>query len=264
MGGNKRNSRRARSEISKDALACAKRAAAKLTAERQRDAAVKVPAVLPVDDPIVTKPARDRLPSKPVTDELMEKLVKRQIERERAADEFLRLVELQARWSHKQGTPETHERVESVPPRRRQSPLVRMYQLGKIDADDLAAAQEISHVIEMIERDVSVRGMTLDDRVDCNGAGHNVLVEGLRRIRAEVAYHEWRKIIPTPKRMIIDMIVSDVSYVRQAKRYGMRWETARKRLISALRIWHECHAKATKLIDRDDVEAVYQRLGEQF
>jgi hypothetical protein len=41
----------------------------------------------------------------------------------------------------------------------------------------------------------------------------------------------------------------------------MQWRTARKRLITALRMWPEMAAAARRDVDREDVEAVYARLG---
>lgn len=170
---------------------------------------------------------------------------------------------LEARWSHKQeGTPETHERIAIVPERRRQSALSRMVKLGKITADELAAAQQIAQVVEMIERGVSVRSASLEARVDNSGSSRDALVESLGRIRAEVAYRAWREAIPMPRRMIIDLIVTDVSYVRLAKSYNLHWQTARKRLITALRMWPSFQIQARQSVTKDTVHEVYSKLGD--
>lgn len=261
MTANKRNKPRARSHPKSVALQAQKRAE-QLTQEfSSKRKAGTLP--VPVDEP-APRPKRDRVPPKPITDELIERLVKRDLHRQEHLIALAEQNNLQARWSHKQGTPETHERLSKRPSRQHQSPLVRMFRLGKIEIDDLVAAEQIAQVVEMIESGVSVRTSKFEDMVDCAGSAHNPLVEGLMRIRAEVAYTEWRERLHHPKRMVIDMIVSDVPFVQQAHRYGMQWRTARKRLISALRIWRECLERAVKSVDIDDIQAVYRRMGERF
>lgn len=72
-------------------------------------------------------------------------------------------AELLDRWGHKNdGTPETHEHAS----RRNQGALVRLYQTGAIDADQLASAVEIATVAERIGADVAVRTASLETRVD--------------------------------------------------------------------------------------------------
>jgi hypothetical protein len=61
--------------------------------------------------------------------------------------------------------------------------------------------------------------------------------------------------------MVLDMILTNQSFVRLAHAHGMQWRTARKRLITALRLWPEMAAAARRDVDREDVEAVYARLG---
>jgi len=167
-----------------------------------------------------------------------------------------------ARWRHKnEGTPETHEKANALPERRRQSPLHRMERLGKISADERAAAEEIAGVAERIRRAGSIRSASLETRVDFANSGRDQLVESLKRIRLEVAYRAWCEAIPRPTAMVLDMVLSDRSFVQLARAHGMQWRTARKRLITALRMWPEMAAAARRDVDREDVEAVYARLG---
>lgn len=167
-----------------------------------------------------------------------------------------------ARWRHKsEGTPETHEKANALPERRRQSPLHRMERLGKISADERAAAEEIAGVAERIRRAGSIRSVSLETRIDFANSGRDQLVESLGRIRLEVAYRAWREAIPQPRTMVLDMILTDQSFVRLAHTHGMQWRTARKRLITALRMWPEMTAAARRSVDREDVETVYARLG---
>lgn len=166
------------------------------------------------------------------------------------------------RWRHKnEGTPETHDKVNAVPERRRQSPLQRMERLGKISADERAAAEEIAGVVERIGRAGSIRSVSLETRVDYANSARDHLVESLKRVRLEVAYRAWRQAIPGPRAMVLDMILTNQSFVRLARKHGMQWRTARKRLITALRMWPEMTAAARRDVDREDVEALYTRLG---
>ena len=167
-----------------------------------------------------------------------------------------------ARWRHKnEGTSETHEKVNALPERRRQSPLHRMERLGKISADERAAAEEIASVAERVRRAGSIRSASLETRVDFANSGRDQLVESLGRIRLEVAYRAWREAIPQPRAMVLDMIMTNQSFVQLARAHGMQWRTARKRLIAALRMWPQMAAAARRDVDREDVEAVYARLG---
>jgi hypothetical protein len=166
-----------------------------------------------------------------------------------------------ARWRHKnEGTPETHEKANALPERRRQSPLHRMERLGKITSDERAAAEEIAGVAERIRRAGSIRSVSLETRVDFANSGRDQLVESLGRVRLEVAYRAWREAIPGPKAMVLDMILTDQSFVQLARAHGMQWRTARKRLLTALRMWPEMTATARRDVEREDVEAVYSRL----
>src|SRR4051812_41998021 len=70
-----------------------------------------------------------------------------------------------ARWRHKnEGTPETHEKANALPERRRQSPLHRMERLGKISADERAAAGENAGGGERLPRAGTIRAGSLENR----------------------------------------------------------------------------------------------------
>ena len=177
-------------------------------------------------------------------------------------EKHMRINRLKVKWAPWEGTPETNEAIARVPSHRRQSALARMAALGKITADDLAAAHEIAGVVEMIERGAAVCGASMEARVDYAGSGRDALIESLGRIRTEVAYRLWRDRIPMPKAMILDMIVRDSSYVRTAPRYGLHWQTARRRLINALGMWSSCKIDARHAVGNEQVIEIYQRLGE--
>jgi hypothetical protein len=137
-----------------------------------------------------------------------------------------------ARWQHKnEGTPETHEKANALPERRRQSPLHRMERLGKISSDERAAAEEIAGVAERIRRAGSIRSVSLETRVDFANSGRDQLVESLKRIRLEIAYRAWCDAIPQPRAMVLDMVLSDQSFVQLARAphcgSGPRWPQQR-------------------------------------
>jgi hypothetical protein len=170
---------------------------------------------------------------------------------------------LSKKWSYKnEGTPETHEHVDQIPTRRREWPLHRMFVLGKVSADEKAAGEQIAAIYEMIQRDVSVRSSSIEARVDNSGSARDVLIESLGRIRMEVAYRAWRSAIPKPAGMILAMITTNQSYVAVAKRYRLNFKTARKRLLSALRMWPEFRILAKYQAEEADVNEIYSKLGE--
>lgn len=220
----------------------------------------------PAPDSVGEAAASKARPSDRSIEEIAERLERRNLAALREAEAEAARAEVHARWSHKwEGTPETHERFNAAPDRMRRvghSAIHRMHALGKISSDELAAAEEIASVVEMIERAVSVRSGSLEARVDCAGSARDQLIESLGRVRLELTYRAWRKCIPNPKRMIIDMVTTNVPYVRLAASHGMHWRTARKRLITALRMWPQFKDDVRHFVDRDDVNAAYARLGE--
>lgn len=200
--------------------------------------------------------ALPRRPDKPDPDERLALALRRREESEARREAVIE------RWRHKQdGTPETHEKIAALPDRRRQSPLHRMERLGKISADERAAAEQIASVIERIGRAAAIRSVSLETRVDHAGSGRDHLVESLARVRLEVAYRAWRDAIPEPKAMVLDMVTSNRSFVEQARKYGLQWRTARKRLITALRLWPGMMAAARREVERADVDEIYRRIG---
>jgi hypothetical protein len=203
----------------------------------------------------------NRQPRRDVTAELMDRLESRVINAAKQAETKAKQKRLIARWHHKAGTPETHEHIEVIPSRKRQNPLQRLYLRGAITLDDLAAAEQIQSVMETLSRAASIRIGSLEMRVDCSASSRNVLVEYLARVRLEVAYSLWRKSLPRPAGLVLQMVCSNLPYTSVAKHYHTDPRTARKTLISALRDWQQIWHDTCKSLDRDDVENVYARLG---
>ena len=165
------------------------------------------------------------------------------------------------KFGHRKGTPETYQRIEDIPENSRQSPIDRMYESGQITIEQQNAATEISIVAEAIERDVNVRGASLEARVDNSGAGRDVLVETLGRVRLELTYSYWRQHLPMPRRMILDMVLTNRPLVATARAYGVPWRKARKWLIAALDRWIDFKERIWTRVDVEEVERAYRMLG---
>lgn len=170
-------------------------------------------------------------------------------------------LEIAARWSHKaEGTVQTHEHAS-----RRGDPLTRLFIAGHIDRDQLTAAEEISEVFEWIERDVAVKVIGYEPRVDRtrSGAVNGSLrhIETVRRVRMEVAYSWWRSRLPSPCSAILDMLVGDqLSFSTVALRHGMHKRRARRLLIDALNLWPEALDRAELLVDEASLAAAQSGL----
>ncbi len=146
--------------------------------------------------------------------------------------------------------------------RKSSSSMARMHDKGEITGDQWAASQEIALVAEMIERSVSVRGASLEARVDGSGSGRDVLVERLHMVRMERAYTQWRQYLPMPKRMVIDMVLGDRELFVTARVHGMGWPRARRLLLGALDRWIDIRERVWRDVDERDVLARYARIGQ--
>ena len=138
----------------------------------------------------------------------------------------------------------------------------RMLSLGTISRDEHQAAEQILRVFEIIERDVSIGSVSLEARVDYSGSANDYLAETLGRIRAEYTYAAWRNKLVKPPGLVIDMITTNQSYVGIARRYRLDWKTARKRLLTALRLWNSLWIAAKQEVTADDVNEIYLKIGE--
>ncbi len=165
------------------------------------------------------------------------------------------------RWSHKaEGTVQTHEYAS-----RRGDPLTRLFIAGHIDRDQLTAAEEINEVFEGIERDVAVRVVGYEARVDRtrSGAVNGSLrhIETVRRVRMEVAYSWWRTRLPRPCSAVLEMLVGDqLSFSTVALRHGMHKRRARRLLIDALDLWPEALKRAELVVDEASLAAAQSGL----
>ncbi len=145
--------------------------------------------------------------------------------------------------------------------RKSASSMARLHDNGQITSDQWAASQEIALVAEMIERSVSVRGASLEARVDGSGSARDVLVERLHLVRMERAYTAWRQHLPMPRRMVIDMVLGDRELYVTARSHNVGWPRARRLLLGALDRWIDIRERIWRDVDERDVLARYARLG---
>jgi hypothetical protein len=162
------------------------------------------------------------------------------------------------RWKHKNdGTPETHEHAY----RTQQGALARMFMVGDLTTDQLAWAVDIGETAELIERDVAVRIVAYEPRIDCQASGRDVLVEGIKRVHREIAYSWWRQRIPEPRRAILDMLTGEPkAFSTVARQHRMHKRRARRILIAAIDLWPEAMEHAQKSVDKADLAAAHAGL----
>jgi hypothetical protein len=166
-------------------------------------------------------------------------------------------VAVRERWSHKQGTPETHEHAS----RTHQGALAQLHANGTIDNEQLEWAAEIANVHRSIESDVTIGNASLEARVDCSGRGGTVQ-ESIRRVRLHVAYGYWREQLPMPKRLVLDMIVGDaVGYTVAAARYRVHNRKAKRLLLEAIDRWPACVTRAYRSVSEEHLEDLNSRLA---
>ena len=144
-------------------------------------------------------------------------------------------VQLRERWSHKaQGTPETHEHADRA--RQRPGSLARLYATGTIDADQLAAADEIAAAYRSITAGVAIKTASLEARID-GGVHGRAEAQALGAVYADFAYNWWRSAIGSSAEALLAIIVHDVGLTIVARRYGLSMPRARRMLIEALDLW---------------------------
>lgn len=185
--------------------------------------------------------------------------------RQEARDRAEPIVPIEAE-SHGEYVSEDVMHVETgtrAPTKRRKSisSLVRMHQTGKLDNAQFEAAMRIARIAERIEGQVGVRCASLEGRVDCSSGNRDVLLERLGQVRDEIAYTRWRRQLPLPRRMILDMILVDRPLATTARIHGKRWERARETFIRALDLFTELRSRVSKDVDERDLFAAHARLA---
>ena len=152
-------------------------------------------------------------------------------------------VAIRERWSHKQGTPETHEHLEQA--QRRPGSLARLYASQAIDKDQLAAADQIAEAYRTITADVAVRTASLETRVDGGGHGR-AEQQAIGRIHADLAYDWWRHAVGGCSDALLRVIVHDVGLTIVAREGGMSMPRARRMLTDALDLWQTARRRTMR------------------
>lgn len=142
-------------------------------------------------------------------------------------------VQLRAHWRGVAGTPETLERAA----RSQQGALARLYRSGAIDANQLAAAEEIRLVVERIRSAVALPIASWETRVDAGFRLDAAHQERYGHVVGELSYTRWRAEVDGPASMLIEMIADDIGYSVAAVQYRMSARRARALLIDALELW---------------------------
>lgn len=168
--------------------------------------------------PTISKAAKRRKPPRPI----------------RLAPGVEERVAIRERWSHKQGTPETHEHAHEA--RHRPGSLARLFKSEAIDKDQLAAADQIAEAYRAITADVRVRTASLEPRVD--GGRHGRAEEvSIGRVHADLAYTRWRASVGGCADALLSVIVHDVGLTIIAREHGISMPRARRMLTDALDLW---------------------------
>lgn len=181
--------------------------------------------------------------------------------RDRLKEERLELerVEMEERWGrHNAATPQTRQHAAWS----QQGAIARMFESGYLSADEFKWAAEIAATAAIIERDVSIAGASWETRVDCNGSSKDKLLEGVWRVRREMAYGWWRQRIGEPKAAVLAMLIGEQeAYSTVALRFRMGKKRARKLLISAIDLWPDAMDWAEAMVDREDIDQAHARLA---
>lgn len=156
-------------------------------------------------------------------------------------------------WSHKQGTPETHERAA----RSQQGSLARLYRSGAIDGQQLDSAAAIAAIAERIAADVNVRTASLETRVDRTRTGDDHFFESLGRVRAEIAYTRWRAQAPGPIAALLELIVEDRGIAAVAQRHRIHHRKLRRLLLAALDLWPAIYDEVRQCVGRLELDLAH-------
>lgn len=152
-------------------------------------------------------------------------------------------VALRERWSHKQGTPETHEHIDRA--RRRPGSLARLYESGAIDKDQLAAADQIAEAYRTVTADVAIRTASLETRIDGGSHGRAEQLQ-LGRVHADMAYSWWRAAVGGCADALLRIIVHDVGLTIVAREARMSMPRARRLLTDGLDLWHRARRETRR------------------
>jgi len=143
-----------------------------------------------------------------------------------------------------------------------QSALFRMHQNGTLDNDQFVAAQTIMFIHEMIKRGADVKCASLEARVDNGGGNRDASYEALKQVRAEMAYTIWRKRLPAPRPLVLEMLTAPRPMSATARKYKMGWRKARERFVRSLDEFARIHREVTKVVKNEDILRAHDGLAD--
>ena len=145
--------------------------------------------------------------------------------------------------------------------RRSTASLGRRERRGVLTADQLASAQELALLFERIGADVALSNSAIAARVDCATGSSSYGGESLHRVCLEQAYSAWRKQLPLPRGLVLDMIREDHQLARIASRHHRSWSKAIEMLKDALDQWQQLRRETAKSISQSDVDRAQERIA---
>jgi hypothetical protein len=169
-------------------------------------------------------------------------------ERKAARNQAVRRHEQQLKddrqFTGKEATPETLRDVAN----RTEGSLARLFNSGDINADQLAAAEQIEAAHRKVVGDVAIGIASMEARVDRSPYGDGSFYEALGAVQTEVAYTRWREQLAHPA-VVLDMVVHGLGFTVAARRNKMAHRRAKRLLLVALDLWPRCRAAARNEID---------------
>lgn len=173
------------------------------------------------------------------------------VEKARLRAEAAKDATLALKWAHKQGTPETLERLST----HHVDSLDQLERNGTINKEQREWAAQIANVHRSIEADVAVTVASLEARVDQSRSSLHLVGESIHRVRLHHAYTLWREALPMPKALVLDMIVGDaVGYSVAARRYRVHARKAKRMLIEAIDRWPAMVDRVYRTVPDDEIE----------
>lgn len=177
-------------------------------------------------------------------------------ERKAARNQVARLHAQQLKddrqYTGKEATPETLRNIAT----RTEGGIARLYAAGDIDADQMAAAEQIADVHQRVVGDVTIAVASLEARVDRSPRGDGSFYEALGAVQREVAYTRWREALEHPA-VVLDVIVGGLGFTVAARQNRMAHRRAKRLVIVALDTWPRALSAARHEIDPATLAAAH-------
>lgn len=134
--------------------------------------------------------------------------------------------------------------------------IAQLHRNGALSDKQLDWAMQIAYAAESIERDVDVRTASLEARVDQSRRGA-VVEQLIGTVRLHMAYTRWRKMLPMPKRLVLDMLVGEpIGFTVAARRHKVHNRKARRYLLDGIDRWPACMKWAEDWVRPDDLDRI--------